>query len=125
MNIRQIFLLITAAGLIPIALSYGIMPGKSLVYLFDMDIQGTNGVHIFRAIMGLYLALSLFWIAGAFNIRLRQAALYSLILFMFGLAAGRMLSLVLDGIPHWLLIVYLLLELVFGAIGTLLLKIQD
>ena len=125
MNIRQIFLLITAAGLIPIALSYGVMPGKSLVYLFDMDIQGTNGVHIFRAIMGLYLALSLFWIAGAFNIRLRQAALYSLILFMFGLAAGRMLSLVLDGIPHWLLIVYLLLELVFGAIGTLLLKIQD
>ena len=125
MNIRQIFLLITAAGLIPIALSYGIMPGKSLVYLFDMDIQGTNGVHIFRAIMGLYLALSLFWIAGAFNIRLRQAALYSLILFMYGLAAGRMLSLVLDGIPHWLLIVYLLLELVFGAIGTLLLKIQD
>ena len=122
MNLRQIFLLIVAVGLIPIAMSYGIMPQQSLLFLFDVSIADTNSVHIFRAVMGLYLGFVLFWILGAFNVRLRQAALYSLVVFMFGLAAGRGLSVIVDGMPHWLLIVYLLLELVFGGIGVFLLK---
>lgn len=36
---------------------------------------------------------------------------------MLGLAAGRVISLVLDGMPHWLLFVYLILELGFGLVG--------
>jgi hypothetical protein len=44
---------------------------------------------------------------------------------MLGLAAGRILSLVVDGIPHWLLVVYLVLELVFGVLGILLIKKSD
>ena len=125
MNLRQIFLLIVAVGLIPIAMSYGIMPQQSLLFLFDVSIADTNSVHIFRAVMGLYLGFALFWILGAFNVRLRQAALYSLVVFMFGLAAGRGLSVIVDGMPHWLLIAYLLIELVFGGIGVFLLKKQD
>ena len=125
MNIRRIFLLVTAIGLIPIALSYGLMPQKSLSYLFDIPASSQNSIHIFRALMGLYLALVLFWIIGAFKVQVRQAALYSLIVFMLGLAAGRLLSLALDGIPHWLLIVYLMLELGFGVLGILLIKKSD
>jgi len=86
MNIRQIFLLVTAIGLIPIALSYGLLPQKSLSYLFDVSISNINGSHIFRAVMGLYFSLLSFWIVGAFKVQLRQAALYSLTVFMFGLA---------------------------------------
>ena len=125
MNLRQVFLLIVALGLIPIAMSYGLMPQQSLSFLFDVSIADTNGVHIFRAMMGLYLGFALFWILGAFNVRLRQAALYGLVVFMFGLAAGRGLSVIVDGMPHWLLIVYLLIELVFGGIGVFLLKKPD
>jgi uncharacterized MnhB-related membrane protein len=125
MNLRQIFLLIVAVGLIPIAMSYGVMPQKSLLFLFDVSIVDTNSVHIFRAIMGLYLGFALFWILGAFDVRLRQAALYSLVVFMFGLAAGRGLSVIVDGMPHWLLIAYLLIELVIGGIGVFLLKKPD
>ncbi len=125
MNLRQIFLLIVAVGLIPIAMSYGVMPQKSLLFLFDVSIADTNSVHIFRAIMGLYLGFALFWILGAFDVRLRHAALYSIVVFMFGLAAGRGLSVIVDGMPHWLLIVYLLIELVFGGIAVFLLKKQD
>jgi len=33
---------------------------------------------------------------------------------MLGLAAGRILSLILDGMPHWLLVVYAVLEIVLG-----------
>ena len=72
--------------------------------------------------MGLYLALVLFWVIGAFKIQLRQAALYSLVVFMFGLAAGRILSIIVDGVPNWLLLVYLALELLFGILGLVLIK---
>jgi hypothetical protein len=125
MNIRQIFLLVTAIGLTPIALSYGLIPQKSLSYLFDVSISNINGSHIFRAIMGLYLALLSFWIVGAFKVQLRQGALYSLVVFMLGLALGRILSLVVDGMPSLLLIGYLGLELIFGILGLILLKKSD
>ena len=125
MNIRQMFLLVVAIGLLPIALSYGLIPQKSLSYLFDITVSAPNSIHIFRAVMGLYLALIIFWLIGAFKVQVRQAALYSLIVFMFGLAAGRILSLIIDGMPHWLLAVYLVLELVFGVLGILLIKKSD
>jgi len=125
MNIRKVFLLITAIGLFPIALSYGLVPQKSLKYLYDISISDTNTVHIFRAIMCLYFALMSFWILGAFKDQFRQAALYSLIVFMLGLAAGRILSIIIDGMPHWILMAYLILELSFGTIGILLVKKSD
>jgi hypothetical protein len=122
MNLRQIFLVMAAVGLTPIALGYGLNPSMSLEYLFEFPVPNVNGTHIFRAIMGLYLALAVFWVMGAYKVHLRQAALYSLVVFMFGLAAGRVLSLVVDGVPHWLLLVYLALELGFGIVGMKLLK---
>jgi len=122
MNIRQVFLLIAATGLVPIALSYGLMPQVSLNYLFGISAADVNSAHIFRAVMGLYLGFVVFWMIGVFNERVREAALYSLVVFMLGLAAGRALSLVTDGVPHWLLVVYLLLELGIGCAGILLLK---
>jgi hypothetical protein len=39
---------------------------------------------------------------------------------MLGLAAGRLLSFILDGLPHWLLIVYAILEIVLGLIAIIL-----
>lgn len=125
MNIRQIFLLVTAAGLIPVALTYGLVPDRSLNYLFDVSVSTVNGTHIFRAIMGLYLALIVFWVIGAYRAEVRQAALYSLVVFMLGLAAGRTLSLVVDGMPNGLLVVYLVLELILGLLGLQLLKKTD
>ena len=44
---------------------------------------------------------------------------------MLGLAAGRILSLLVDGMPHWLLLVYLGLELGFGTLGILLARKTD
>ena len=122
MNSRQIFLVIAALGLVPIALSYGLVPEKSLGYLFQMSASDINTTHIFRAIMGLYLALATFWITGAIKPDLRLAALYSLVVFMLGLAFGRLLSLVIDGSPNILLLLYLFLELGFGVAGIVLLR---
>ncbi|MFM1891791.1 MAG: hypothetical protein RLZ44_868 [Pseudomonadota bacterium] len=126
MNLTKAFLLFAAIGLTPIALGYGAMPGTSLQWLFGIDAGSVNSSHIFRAVMGLYLALVLFWIAGAFKPKLQFAALWSLVVFMLGLAAGRILSLVLDGFPHPLLSVYLVLEVIMGLIGLALVRrIED
>lgn len=125
MNVRQLFLISTAIGLVPIALSYGLAPQQRLGELFGLQVDSVNGFHIFRAITGLYLALALFWVMGALRAGLRQAALLSLVVFMLGLAIGRVVSLLIDGLPNTLLLVYLLLELGIGVLGLLLLKRPD
>lgn len=122
MKVRQVFLLVAAVGLVPIALGYGLDPARSLGHLFDIQVSNVNGTHVFRAIMGLYLAMAGFWALGAFRPQLREPALWSLVVFMFGLAAGRALSLLVDGMPHWLLGVYLVVEIVVGSLGWYLLK---
>jgi len=93
-----------------------------LSFLFDIDVSSINLIHIFRAVMGLYLALIVFWIAGARSKSLRLPALWSLTIFMLGLAAGRLVSLLVDGMPHPLLVLYLVLELSFGFVGYYLIK---
>ena len=125
MNARQIYLLVSAVGLIPIALSYGLVPQASLNFLFGVDVPAPNGVHIFRAVMGLYLALAAFWFVGFRSVAVRQAAIWSAVVFMLGLAAGRVLSLLVDGPANWLLELYLLIEVVFGGIGVLMLTRHD
>lgn len=68
MTHTQKFLLLAAAGLTPIALSYGLMPNLSLPFLFDIDASATNVSHIFRAVMGLYLALVIYWLMGRLEV---------------------------------------------------------
>lgn len=51
-----------AIGLTPIALSYDFAPSTTLPMLYGVEI---NVAHVFRAIMGLYLAMVVFWILGA------------------------------------------------------------
>ena len=125
MKIQSIFLLLAAAGLTPIALSYGFSPVDSLSFLFGIDASSVNVSHIFRAVMGLYLALAMFWVMGAMSTKYRLPALYSLVIFMWGLAMGRLLSLLVDGMPHWLLVVYLFLEFGFGLVGLKMIKKEE
>lgn len=124
-KLQRVFLLVAALGLTPIALSYGLKPGASLPWLFGIDAAEVNVRHIFRAIMGLYLALVGLWIAGALRPALRLPALWSLVIFMIGLALGRFASLLLDGWPHPLLTVYMVLEFIFAGIGWRLLHARE
>jgi hypothetical protein len=119
------FLIICAVGLVPIALSYGVKPAASLGSLFDITVDTTNLTHIMRAVMGLYLGMVALWLLGAFKPSLTGPALVSCAVFMLGLAAGRILSLVIDGTPHWLLVVYTGLELIFGSTAVWLYREQS
>ncbi|QOV28697.1 DUF4345 domain-containing protein [Vibrio diabolicus] len=115
-------LLISSLGLTPIAFSYGVNPELSLNYLFGLEINNVNGNHIFRAVMCLYLFNLSFWLLGVFKKSYRQIALITLSIFMLGLAMGRLLSFFLDGQPHWLLILYFILEFSIGISALYLIK---
>ena len=71
---------------------------------------------------GFVLGYGCFLAIGVYKFKVGQAALYSLVMFMLGLAAGRTLSLMVDGMPYWLLVAYLVVELVLGGVGLQLLK---
>ena len=114
------FLIFCAVGLVPIALGYGAMPSVTLDAVFGITVDTTNLAHIMRAVMGLYLGMVAFWLWGAFKPSMTGPALAGCAVFMLGLAAGRMLSFVIDGMPHWLLIVYAVLEIVLGLIAVML-----
>jgi len=114
------FLVFCAIGLVPIALGYGAKPSASLDFLFDIKVDTTNLTHIMRAVMGLYLGMIVLWLWGAFRRSIEAPALVACAVFMLGLAAGRILSFVMDGLPHWLLIVYAVLEILLGLIAVAL-----
>ena len=116
------FLIFCAVGLVPIALGYGAKPSVTLDAIFGIDVDTTNLAHIMRAVMGLYLGMVVFWLTGAFNKSLAGPALAACAVFMLGLAAGRVLSFALDGLPHWLLIVYAALEIVLGMMAIALFR---
>ncbi len=93
MTLEQTFLALTAVGLIPVALSYGASPFKMTKLLYKADIND-NIAHIFRGIMGIYLAMITAWLLGTFSSTFTLPALFTLVFFMYGVAFGRIISFV-------------------------------
>ena len=118
----RFYLIFSAAGLSAVALSYGVAPAAVLPKVLDLTVEGTDLTHIFRAIMGLYLGMIALWVLGAFWSKVTRAAVIAEIAFMFGLALGRVLSIILDGVPSVLLVGYTIAEIVLGLWGILILK---
>ena len=124
-RLQKIVFAVAAIGLVPIALGYGFMPEKTLTPLYGFDVDNVNLKHIMRAIMGLYFGQVIIWLLGFSNPNLRRPAMFCLVVFMLGLAGGRILSLIVDGMPHWLLVVYLILELIIGLFGLKLIMTRN
>ncbi len=118
----RFYLLFSAAALVAVALSYGVAPEALLPKVLDLTVEGTDLTHVFRAVMGLYLGMIVLWVLGAFRANLTRAAVIAEIAFMFGLAFGRVLSIIVDGVPSALLIFYAVLEVAMGLWGVLVLK---
>ena len=119
---ESVFLIFVASGVFPVALTYGVNPQVTLAYLYDIEVNSINLSNIFRAIMGLYIALNVFWVIGAFKNTLLLPAMWSLTIFMTGIGLGRLLSLIIDGTPYPAFILYMLLELIFAIFGFFFIK---
>ncbi|MBT10215.1 MAG: hypothetical protein CMD63_03005 [Gammaproteobacteria bacterium] len=122
MNKESFFLIFVAFGVFPVSLIYGGHPAISMPYFYGIEVNTINLSNILRAIMGLYIALCVFWVIGARYEKLRLAALWSLVIFMIGIASGRILSLVLDGMPSSLFIFYTFVEIMAAIVGIKLIN---
>jgi hypothetical protein len=114
---QNLHLLLSSIIVVAAALIYGLSPSTILPQLFDFQVETTDLSNIFRAIMGLYLAFASFWIVGILTHNLWKAATLSQILFMSGLAFGRILSLLFDGVPSTLFALGTIGEFILAVFG--------
>lgn len=114
----KIHLAISVCIVVPAAIVYGFFP-DTLLELFPKTIDEYN---FNKAIMGLYLAFASVWILGILRTRYLKAALLSNMVFMLGLGFGRVLSIIVDGMPSNLYLIGTLGEIFLGFYGFWVLK---
>ena len=125
MNKESLFLVLVAIGLIPLGVTYGAHPAFNLLpisFLDEVEINSIDHANIFSGIMGLYVTMAIFWILGALKKSLTIPALWSLVIFMTGIGAGRAISMIADGMPSGPYLLFLLLEVIFALIGFMFIK---
>jgi hypothetical protein len=108
---KNVHLIISSIIIFSVAIIYGIMPGDIWHLLFDFKVSTTDLHNVFRGIMGLYIAMVGIWCIGILKKKYWEIATISNIVFMAGLAAGRIISLITDGMPSINLAIGLALEM--------------
>lgn len=96
--IKNLHLGISAIIIIVVGLIYGSNPNKILPYFFDFKVESVDLHNIFRAMMGLYFGMAIYWIIGIVKPQHWRNATLINVIFMGGLAFGRIISFLLDGI---------------------------
>ena len=125
MKIKKVFLISAFIMVSIIALLYGVDPqwfGRTFLNLSQLD---PNIAHILRAVMGLYLALGLFWLYSAFNEKYRNVAVLTTAVFSGGLVIGRIISLFNEGQPAPLLIFYIVAEFALTPIAYWVFTLEE
>ena len=125
MKKESLFLILVAIALIPLGITYGAHPSLNLLpisFLDEVEINSIDHANIFSGIMGLYVTMAIFWILGALKKSLTIPALWSLVIFMTGIGAGRAISMIADGMPSGPYLLFLLLEVIFALIGFMFIK---
>jgi hypothetical protein len=117
---KNISLIISVFIAVPIGIIYGSQPNL----LFDIQLQTIDEHNVFKAIMGLYLGFSLLWILGIFKNNVWQVAIISNFIFMLGLAFGRTISIISDGIPSMIFVLGILGEVILGLYSFIIWKKQ-
>jgi hypothetical protein len=98
------------------------MPDGFLENIFHFKFDKPELSGIFRTIMGLYIAMAIFWFVGIIRSKFWVAATMSNILFMAGLAIGRIISILLDGLPSNIFLAGLIGEILLALWGIINLK---
>jgi|688.fasta_scaffold00793_20 hypothetical protein len=121
-KVKNLHLLISALIVGLAGLAYGLYPNQILPLLFDFKIETVDLNNVFRAIMGLYLALAFYWLYGVCNIAYWRQATLSNVIFIAGLAFGRIVSIIIDGWPSLAFSIGTFLEVMVVIWGVFNLK---
>ncbi len=83
-----------------------------------IELSSTNHYHVIRAAYGgAYLGIAMLFLLGLVNGRLRASSLLAVTVLFAGFAFGRLVSIVVDGLPVALYLGVLAFELVFAALA--------
>jgi len=120
-TLEKCLLLIVPLGLSIIGCGYLLNP---LFYpnVFGFYFDNINGMHVYRAFGALYLSMSCYWLLSLKNKSWRKGAILSIAFLMAGLLVGRFISLIVEGIPHSLLILFIGLEILCLVQALVVLK---
>lgn len=94
---KNTHLILSACIVLTMAFVYGANPSVILLEVFGFEVQDLELKNIFRAIMGIYLAIGGYWVFGIMKPNHWRPATLVNVLFMGGLAFGRLVSTVIDG----------------------------
>jgi hypothetical protein len=115
---RNLHLILSILVVVPVACVYGFQPN----ILFNVTINSIDEATIFKAIMGLYLGFSILWMIGILKPAFWKAATVSNLIFMLGLAFGRIISMFFDGMPSTIFVLGTIGELTLGFYACYQLK---
>lgn len=119
--IIKIHLIISVVIVVPTAFVYGFQPDIK----FDLHPETIDELNLLKAIMGLYLGFSALWIIGIFKAYYLNIAIITNMIFMMVMGAGRVLSILLDGIPTFGYVFGAFAELFLGCYALWVLKRYD
>lgn len=105
---------------IPTAFIYGI-PSILSDHL-DIQVRTNDLSNMLKATMCLYMGISIVWILGMWKAKYWKSATQLNILFMLSLAAGRGLSMLVDGLPTDGFIFGFIAEVIIGVFSIYQLK---
>lgn len=117
---KNLHLIISVFVVIPVALIYGFLPNL----LFNIHPNTIDEHNVLKAIMGIYLAFASIWILGIFKINYWKIATISNAIFMLGLASGRVISLLFDGVPSVIFCLGTFGEIILGIYAFIILEKQ-
>ncbi|HAH55253.1 MAG TPA: DUF4345 domain-containing protein [Flavobacterium sp.] len=124
LKVKNMHLGLTSLTVIGVGLSYGISPNKVLPFFFDFKVESVDLNNVFRAIMGLYIGLAIYWLIGIFKPEHWWNATLISSIFMGGLAFGRIISILIDGIPSAPFSIGSALEISYMILGVFNLTTQ-
>ena len=114
---KKIELIFFALVTIVIGLSYGIVPEVAMEKIYGITYTGDMG-YMLRALCGLYIGLSFFWIYTGVTNKFRWGFIVQLF-YEIGLITGRTISILVDGAPQN----FVLHSFLYGEIGVLIMLI--
>ncbi|MFV8356269.1 DUF4345 domain-containing protein [Flavobacterium sp. XS1P32] len=118
--LKNLHLFLSLSIVVPTAIIYG-TPSILPVYL-DIQVNTVDFSNMLKAIMCLYLGISIVWILGIWKTKYWKTATQLNILFMLSLAIGRMISMLMDGFPTGGYIFGIIAEFVLGSYSIFQLK---
>ena len=110
--LKNLHLLISLSIVVPTAIIYG--SSSILPKYLNIRVNTIDFSNMLKAIMCLYLGISIVWILGIWKTQYWKIATQLNILFMLSLAIGRGLSMLMDGFPTGGYIFGIIAEFVLG-----------